>query len=192
MLYGAGAKDVLGTTGVLLSSAIIFSGAVQFALVGLLLASASGITIFATAVLLNARNVVLGAALRPKIDAPLLRRLGLSWWLVDEAAALALADDVDPRFTLLLSGILFYGVWFVGSAVGLAIGATEQVASAADQIVPVLFIGLTALLTTSRSIAYRCVAAAALTYGLILVTPGNEGLFALVTGVAVALPGRAE
>ena len=191
-IYGAGARDPLGATGTLLSSAVIFSGSVQFALLGLLLAGASWAAILTTAALLNARHVILGAALRPSIDAPLPRRLGLAWWMVDEAAALALADPGAARSTLLTTGVFFYLSWFAGTLVGVVVGGTGDVASVAQQIAPVLFIGLAALLATSKITVIRCGVTAALTYGLALAFPTARGAIALAVACLVAIPGTDE
>lgn len=192
VIYGAGAKEHLGTSGTLLSSALVFSGSVQFAFLGLLISGASSGAIVATAIFLNTRHVVLGAVLRPKIDAPLIRRLGLAWWLVDEAAALALADETDPRRTLFVTGIAFYCSWFVGTAMGLAIGGVEGVAEFAERFTPVLFVGLTALLVSSRDLVVRCIVTVLLTYAAIALLPGDKAFLGLAAAVVVALVGRAE
>lgn len=189
VIYGAAGREPLGALGTFLSSVVIFSGSIQFALIGLLLAGASWAAILVTALLLNARHVVLGAALRPSIDVPPLRRLGLSWWMVDEAAALALADKESPRSTLLATGILFYVSWLIGTAAGLLIGSAGDIASVADQIAPVLFIGLTALVATSKRTVLRCVLTAALTYAAALIWPEARGAIALVVACVVAVPG---
>jgi predicted branched-subunit amino acid permease len=190
MIYGAGAREPLGIGVGLLSSAIIFSGALQFALLGLLLSGASAAAILAAGLFLNARHVVLGAVLRPKIDAPRLKRVGLAWWLVDEAAALAIADEESPRRTLFVCGVLFYLSWIAGTAVGLVIGSVSGIAAFAEQFAPVLFVGLTALLATSRGIVIRALIAAALTYLAIAVLPGDKAFLGLIASLLVVLPGR--
>jgi hypothetical protein len=45
-----------------------------------------------TGAMLNARTLVLGAALGPTIRASRTKRAFLGWWLIDEAAGLALAE----------------------------------------------------------------------------------------------------
>lgn len=192
VIFGAGAQGPLGPLGTLLASVVVFSGSIQFALVGLLIAGASWSAILVTALLLNARHVVLGAALRPSIDVSPMRRLGLSWWMVDEAAALALADTESARSTLLATGILFYLSWIAGTTIGLLIGGVGDIASVAQQIAPVLFIGLTALLATSKKTVIRCVVTAAATYIAALGWPEARGALALVVACVIAIPGSDE
>jgi predicted branched-subunit amino acid permease len=192
IIFGAGAKEPLGVGGALLSSAVIFSGALQFAFMGLVLSGASAAAIVGAAVFLNTRHFVLGAVLRPKIDAPRVNRLGLAWWLVDEAAALAIADEESPRRTLLVCGTFFYLAWIAGTGIGLVIGGVSGIAEFAEQFAPVLFVGLAALLVTSRTIVLRALIAAALTYLAIALLPGDKAFLGLIVSVLVALPGRAS
>ena len=192
VIFGAAAKEPLGVGGTMLSSAVIFSGGLQFAFVGLLLTGASTGAILATALFLNTRHVILGAVLRPRLDAPLSRRLGLAWFMVDEAAALALADESDPKRTLFVGGLAFYVAWLVGSAIGVAVGGAEGVAGFAERFTPVLFIGLTTLLATSRGLVIRCLGAAALTYAAIALLPGDKAFLGLVAAGVAAVVGRSE
>src|SRR3712207_6073621 len=53
-IYGAGAATVATAAMTIFSSVVIYSGAVQFALVGLLLTGASPLAAVATALMLNA------------------------------------------------------------------------------------------------------------------------------------------
>lgn len=192
LIFGAGAREPLGPLGTMFASTIIFSGSIQFALLGLILAGATWSAILVTALLLNARHVVLGAALRPSIDAPTSRRFGLAWWMVDEAAALALADAETPRSTLMTTGILFYSSWIVGTAGGLLIGGAGDIASVAQQIAPVLFIGLVTLVAHKKRTVARALVTAAATYLVALAWPEARGALALVVACVIAIPGSDE
>ncbi len=90
----------MGPALALASSAFVFSGAVQ-ATIGLLAAGGSPAVIVLTAILLNARHVLLGGVLRPRVGGSLPRRLAIAWFLIDEATALALARPERPVATLL-------------------------------------------------------------------------------------------
>ncbi len=94
-IYGAGATSITAPVRAILSSVFIFSGAVQFALVGLLLAGASPLTAVVTAAMLNARNLLLGAVLRDRMHQSRSRRALLAWWLTDESAGLALSSSAS-------------------------------------------------------------------------------------------------
>ncbi len=192
VIYGSIAQPLMGATATMLSSLLIFSGSVQFTVVGLLSAGAGTAAILGGAATLNLRNVALGAVLRSRIDRPRWQRAGLGWFLTDEAVGLALVPGADAARTLLTSGALFYVTWQLGTGVGLLGASVEAVRSAAEAVFPVLFIGLAALTCTSRSIATRAVVAAAATAGALLLWPGSRGIAAVVAAIAVAIPGRSK
>lgn len=192
VIYGSLARPLMGASATMLSSLLIFSGSVQFTVVGLLAAGAGAAALIGGAATLNLRNVALGAVLRSRIDRPRGQRLGLAWFLTDEAVGLALVPGVDATRTLLVSGALFYVVWQLGTAVGLLGASVEAVRSAAEAVFPVLFIGLAALTCASLSVAVRALVAAVATAGALLLWPGTRGVAAVVAAIAVAIPGRAE
>jgi predicted branched-subunit amino acid permease len=198
-LYGAGARAVLGGPLTLASSLVVFSGALQFALVALLSAGATSLPLLLTALALNLRHVVLGAVLRPRIGASRLRRAALAFFLVDETFGFAVAAGhaaeragraVGPATerTLLVSGVLCYVAWQVGTLVGVLGAGLAVVESLARAIFPVLFIGLASLAVAQRTDAVRALAAAALTAALVLAVPDLRMLAPVVAGVVAALP----
>jgi predicted branched-subunit amino acid permease len=190
VIYGSLARPLLGAGATMLSSLLIFSGAVQFTLAGLLAAGAGAGALVGGAMTLNLRNLVLGAVLRPRIQTPRTKRAGLAWFLTDESVGLALASGTDAARTLLASGATFYLSWQAGTALGLLGASVEGVQSAAEAVFPVLFIGLAALTCPSLSIAIRALVAAAATAAAVTLWPGSRGVAAIVAAVAVALPGR--
>lgn len=176
----------------MLSSLLIFSGAVQFTIAGLLSAGAGVGALMAGSVTLNFRNLLLGAVLRPRVEGGPIRRAGLAWFLVDESAGLALASGTDAARTLFASGAIFYVAWQAGTMLGLLGASVEGVRSAAGAVFPALFIGLAALSSSSRSIAVRAVLAAGLAAGAALLWPGGRGVVAVVASITVAIPGGEE
>lgn len=198
-LYGAAARGVLGVPLTLVSSLLVYSGALQFALVALLGAGATILPLVLTAVVLNLRHLVLGAALRSRFESGPLRRALLAFFLVDETFGFAIAagNRAAPRAvgavterTLLFAGLTLYVAWLVGTVVGVLGGGFAAVEGAAGAIFPVLFIGLASLAATRRSHAVRALAAAVLTAAVALLFPGLRMLAPVVAGVLVALPGR--
>ncbi len=192
VIYGSLARPIMGAQATVLSSLLIFSGAVQFTIVGLLAAGAGPGAVLAGSLMLNVRNLVLGAVLRTRIDASPAKRAGLAWFMVDESAGLALAPGADAARTLLTAGITFYVSWQIGTALGLFGASVEGIRSAAAAVFPALFIGLTALSCTSRSLLVRAVVAAFLAAGASLAWPGGRALIAVLVAILVALPGRTE
>lgn len=191
-IYGATSQGLLGTPLTLLSSALIFSGALQFALLGLLSAGASTVVILLTGATLNLRHLVLGAVLRPKLRQSRLSRALDSWFLIDESFGLAIAAGEETERALLASGILFYVSWLSGTALGVLGAGLGDLQGVANAVFPVLFIGLAAMTATKLHHAGRAVIAAALTGMLAFLAPGMRGLAPLVAAIAVALPGRQD
>ena len=164
-LYGAAARGFLGVPLTLASSLLVYSGALQFALVALLGAGATTLPLLLTAGVLNLRHLVLGAALRSRFESGPRRR------------------------ALLYSGLTLYVAWLVGTVVGVLGGGLAAVESLAGALFPVLFIGLAALAATRRSHVVRALAAALLTAAVALLLPDLRMLAPVVAGVVVALPG---
>ncbi|MGH2543508.1 MAG: AzlC family ABC transporter permease, partial [Ardenticatenaceae bacterium] len=187
--FGAAAAPLLGTRLTILASALIFSGAVQLTLVGLLLTGATVPALLAATVVLNLRNLLLGAVLRPHITSSKLRRAGLAWFVIDETVGLALANPARAPRTLLIGGLICYVAWLIGTILGIGVGALGELRSLATAMFPVLFIGLAAIAATRRDLLLRAVAAAALTILLSVFMPSARGLAPVVAAIVVALPG---
>lgn len=198
-LYGAAARPLIGPEMTIGASLVIFSGALQFAIVGLLTAGAAAPALLLTAVTLNLRHIVLGAVLRPRMSDSRLRSAGLAWFLLDETFGFAATAATDPRLstreraditerTLLVAGVVCYASWIVGTVLGVLGAGLPGLEGFASAVFPVLFIGLAALTTRSRSIAARALAAAAVTAVIATTFPDARALAPVVAGVLVALP----
>lgn len=188
-VYGAAAQPLLGTWPTLLASILIFSGTVQFTMVGLLAAGTGPLAIFWAVLVVNVRNFALGGAVRPLLRSGAGRRLLVSWFLIDETVGLALATGGDADSTLLRSGVVAYVAWVGGTVVGVIGGATLGLEALAGAVFPVLFVGLAALMVRTVGGVARIVAGAAITGLLLAVWPGLAGLAPVVGGVVAALPG---
>lgn len=190
VIYGSLARPELGVAGTLLSSLLIFSGSVQFTVAALLIAGAEVGAIVAGALTLNLRNLLLGAALRPRVVGGPARRAGLAWFLTDEAAGLALTIGGEAGRILLVTGATFYLSWQIGTVLGLVGATLEGVADVAGATFPVLFIGLAALACPTLGVALRALAAAALTAAVVALAPDLGALAAVGATVLISLPGR--
>ena len=191
-IYGATAGPLIGAGFAVLSSAVIFSGALQFALAGLLLAGAPASAILATAVTLNVRHLLLGAALRPRLMGAPLRRAGLAWFLIDESVGLALGTRGDAARILLATGVLCYLSWVLGTAAGVLGAALTELAAISAAVFPVLFVGLAAVSVTRRDVMVRAGAAALIAFSLARLWPQGRGLAPVLAAILVALPGRGK
>jgi predicted branched-subunit amino acid permease len=186
-IYGAAARTFLGVPLTVVSSIIVFSGSLQFTMVALLAAGAGTIPLLLAACVLNLRHLVLGAVMRPRIEARLARRALLAFFLVDETFGFSVAaGDAQPREhrgavterTLLATGVACYAAWIIGTVIGVLGGGLPGV----------LFIGLAAMATATRSQLVRTLAAAALTIAFGLALPDWRMVAPIVAGVLVALP----
>lgn len=190
IVYGAGAGPLFGVGTTLATSALIFSGAVQFTVAGLALGGAAAPALLAAAALVNTRNLALGAVLRPHLTGGRLGRAGASWFVIDEVVGLALADRSRASRTLLVAGTLCYLTWLAGTAIGLlAGGVVADVEGLAAAVFPVLFVGLAAIAATTPSLVVRAVAAGAITVALALAVPELRSLAPVGAAVVAALPG---
>lgn len=187
-VFGAASRPVLGPGLTAAASAVVFSGAAQFTMVGMLAAASGPWAVLGAVGVLNLRHLVLGALIRPRLEDGVLGRAGRAWFLIDETVGLALASDRPPGRTLVTTGLLCYGAWVGGTALGVAGAGLPGLEGMARALFPVLFIGLAALMATGRGLALRALAAALATFALLVTWPGSAGVAPLVAALAAALP----
>jgi predicted branched-subunit amino acid permease len=186
LVYGAAATRVLGPTMAVISSLIMFSGAAQFTMVGLLAAGATPAGLLGAVTMLALRHLPLGAVLQPHLSSGRVRRVLVSLLLTDETTGLALTLDHPAERTIAVSGGLAYTAWVAGTIIGVAGGTLAVVEPLAAALFPVLFVGLAALTATTRSDTVRAVLAGGAALGLLLVWPGAGALGAITVAIAAA------
>ncbi|MQA32260.1 AzlC family ABC transporter permease [Modestobacter roseus] len=202
-LYGvafgaAAAAAGLDTWQALTLSALMFTGASQFALVGVLGAGGGALAAVGSALLLGTRNTVYGVRLAPMLAIrgwP--RRAGAAHLVIDETTAMAVAapDRELGRLAFWVTGVTLYLGWnattLVGSLSAAALGGTAQ--AALDSIVPAAFLALLwpRLQRTAREPGVqRRVALAGAVVALALTPVVPAGAQVVLAVVAVALVGR--
>jgi predicted branched-subunit amino acid permease len=189
-IFGVVARPAVGPWGAVAMSALVFSGALQFTAVALA-ATGVGLAAILLAVCgLNARHVLLGAILRPRVGGSTLRRALLSWFLVDESFGLAMTSPADAGRPLLLSGAIAYVLWLLGTGVGVLGANLQALQGPAEAAFPVLFIGLTALVCTSRSLLARAIISGAACAAIAVLWPGLQGLAPVLIAIVVGLAGK--
>src|SRR4051812_22483910 len=95
--YGALAHAAgLSTPQAMATSLLVFTGASQFAFIGVLAAGGGSIAAILPAAILAMRNGLYGISLASLLGGPLLRRLALSQLVIDETTAMARAQDDPP------------------------------------------------------------------------------------------------
>ena len=176
-------------------SMLVFSGASQFALVGIVGAGGGAATAAGTAVLLGTRNAFYGLRLASLLRARGLRRLIAAQLVIDESTAMAVGQD-DPglgRLAFWSTGTAVFVLWnlaTIAGAVGAAVLASPQ-ALGLDAAAPAAFLALLAPRLRDGE-AWAIALAAGL--AAVLLTPllpaGMSVLVAAVGAVAVVIATR--
>jgi predicted branched-subunit amino acid permease len=101
-------------------SVLMFTGASQFALVGVIGAGGSVWAGAATAALLGSRNALYGLRLSGLLRVRGQRRVTAAHFVLDETTAMAIArDDEDQaRFAFWATGVALFMLWNLGTLIG--------------------------------------------------------------------------
>ena len=202
-LYGAafGAAAVgagLSTWQAVALSALMFTGASQFALVGVVGAGGGPLAAVGSALLLGTRNTVYGVRLAPVLTPRgRLRRAAAAHWVIDESTAMAVAapDRELGRLAFWVTGGTIYLGWNAMTLIGaLGAGSLGETAQAAlDAVVPAAFLGLLwprLRRGAPEAAAQRRVALGGAVVALALTPFVPAGLQVVLAVAAVALVGR--
>jgi predicted branched-subunit amino acid permease len=101
-------------------STLMFTGASQFALVGVLGAGGSVWAGAATAALLGTRNALYGVRLSSLLGGRGLKSALAAHFVLDESTAMAIARDseADSRYAFWATGIAVFTLWNLGTLIG--------------------------------------------------------------------------
>jgi predicted branched-subunit amino acid permease len=201
-LYGAAfgaAADAAGLNvwQAMTLSLLMFTGASQFALVGVLGAGGSALAAVGSALLLGTRNTVYGVRLVPLLKPSGLRRLGTAHWVIDETTAMSLAapDRALGRLAFLATGASIYVMWNAMTVIGAlgAAGLGGTARAALDAVVPAAFLALLwprLRMSWPEAANQRKVAVAGAVVALALTPFVPAGVQVIAAVVAVVLAGR--
>lgn len=105
-------------------SLVMFTGASQFAFVGVVAAGASPWSGALTAALLGTRNTLYGLKLGPMLRLPATSRLGAAHLVIDESTAMAITRDstVTARVAFWHTGGAIFLLWNLATLVGALAG----------------------------------------------------------------------
>jgi len=101
-------------------SVLMFTGASQFALVGVVGAGGSVWAGAATAALLGSRNALYGVRLSSLFDRGRLKRATAAHFVIDETTAMAIAREspADSRFAFWATAFALFALWNLGTLIG--------------------------------------------------------------------------
>ena len=164
----------------------MFTGASQFALVGVLGAGGAALAAVASALLLGSRNTLYAVRLSALVPTAGPRRLAAAQLTIDESTAMAIA--APPGLESLgfwATGLSVYVLWNLATLLG-AVGATrlgDPAALGLDAAVAAAFLALLAPQLRDRTTVRVAVAGAVLTACAVPFTPA--GVPVLLAGLAV-------
>ncbi len=171
-------------------SLLMFTGASQFAFVGVL-ASGGGVwSASLTAVLLGLRNTLYGLRLASVLQVPRSRRFATAHFVIDESTAMAIgrADRAAARTGFAVTGVTIFLGWNLFTLLG-AVGGTmlgDPRAYGLDAAVGAAFLALVWPRLHGTLHRLTAAGAAALALGLVPFTPAGLPVLA-AAGVAVVL-----
>jgi predicted branched-subunit amino acid permease len=192
-LYGAafGAAGVTAGFSILqtcLLSILLFSGASQFAVVGIMGAGGAAISAIATATLLGFRNTLYGLQMAPILKVKGIKRVLAAQITIDESTAVATLqdNDQDRKRGFYLTGIGVYIFWnlftFLGALGASAIG--DPSVWGLDAAVPAAFLGL--IWPRLKNKVQFLVSGIAIAWALLL-TPVSPAGIPIITTVVLAI-----
>ncbi len=180
-------------------SLLVFTGASQFALVGVVAAGGAPISGALTALLLGTRNTLYGLRLAPLLAWRGLRRALAAHVLIDESTAMSVTRETREaaRLGFLVTGVSIFVLWnvatFAGAVAGNALGDPRRYGL--DAAVGAAFLALLWPRLHRRRNQVVAVAAAAVALGIVPVAPAGVPVLAaagvaLVAGVLTKEPDR--
>jgi 4-azaleucine resistance transporter AzlC len=167
-------------------SVVMFSGASQFAFVGVAAAGAP-LTAIPAALLLGVRNAFYGVPLSEILQPRGWRRFWTAHFVIDETTAMAVGQSERPaqRFAFWASGLILFTGWQTGTLIGAFVGsALDPATFGLDAAVPAVFLAL--LWPALRQAANRWVALLGAAVALALVPFAPAGV-PIIAAAAVAL-----
>ncbi len=189
LTFGAvAASSGLSVLEALAMSAICFTGASQFALVGVVAAHGSPLAAISAALVLGLRNAFYGVPVTQIVRPRGLRRLVAAHFVIDETTAMAVGQRTPRagRYAFWATGMTLYVCWNLGTLAGALIGkGIHTSALGLDAAAPAIFLALV-WPQLSRHLG-RQVALGAIVIALSLVTLVPAGVpIVAAAGVAIA------
>jgi predicted branched-subunit amino acid permease len=169
-------------------SALMFTGASQFALIGVVGAGGSVWAGAVTAALLGSRNGLYGLRLSSLLDLRGWRRPAAAHFVIDETTAMAIGQYAPPssRYAFWATGLLLFVLWNTGTVIGaLATHAIpDPKAFGLDAAPPAAFLALLAPRLRAREPIAIALAAGVVALALLPFVPAGVPLLAVAVLVA--------
>jgi 4-azaleucine resistance transporter AzlC len=168
-------------------SMLTFTGASQFAFVGVLAGGGGALAAMAPAVMLAVRNAAYGLSLAPILPRRLRDRAVLAHLVIDESTAMARAED-DPRTArraFVATGISVWLCWNAGTLAGALLGSGlgDPRALGLDAMFPAAFLALLAPQLRRPGAPVAAVAGGLIAVAVLPFAPAGVPIIAALAGV---------
>ena len=186
--YGVVAEPVIGGAATIVSSAVVFAGAAQFAAVSVLGAGGGALAAILAGIMLNLRYAPMGVALAPSLRGRAWRRAATGQALIDASWAMAHRGGgrYDPAY-MVGATLPSIPAWIGGTVVGVLAGDLigDPEALGLDALFPAFFLAL--LASELRSPRGRGAAAIGAAVALVLIPIAPPGVPILAASVGALL-----
>lgn len=168
-------------------SMLVFTGASQFAFIGVLAGGGGALAAMGPAVMLAMRNAAYGLSLAPILPGSRRRRALESQLVIDESTAMARAET-DPRAArraFLATGVSVWLCWNLGTLIGAILGGGigDPKTYGLDAMFPAAFLALLAPQLRRAGAPPAAIVGAAVAVLLVPFTPAGVPVIAALAGV---------
>jgi 4-azaleucine resistance transporter AzlC len=168
-------------------SMLVFTGASQFAFVGVLAAGGGALAALGPAVMLAVRNAAYGLSLAPILPGRLRERALVAQLVIDESTAMARAEE-DPdaaRRAFLATGVSVWLCWNAGTLAGALLGGGlgDPRALGLDAMFPAAFLALVAPQLRRAGAPVAAIAGALIALAVLPFAPAGVPVIAALAGV---------
>jgi len=178
-------------------STVMFTGASQFALVGIVAVGGAPFAAISAALLLGLRNAFYGVPVARLLRPRGLRRLWVAHFVIDETTAMAVGQPTPRagRYAFWATGITLYALWSLGTLAGALIGRGINTSSLGlDAAAPAIFLALLWPQLSRDRAPSVALGAVIVTLSLITVVPAGIPIVAAAAVAILAglIPGRSR
>jgi 4-azaleucine resistance transporter AzlC len=168
-------------------SMLVFTGASQFAFIGVLAAGGGALAASGPAVMLAVRNAAYGLSLAPVLPARLRDRALAAQLVIDETTAMARAQDepAAARRAFLATGVSVWLCWNAGTLAGALLGGGlgDPRSLGLDAMFPAAFLALLAPQLRRTGAPVAAVVGVVVAAVLLPFTPAGVPVIAALAGV---------
>ena len=167
-------------------SMLVFTGASQFAFVGVLAGGGGALAAVAPALTLALRNAAYGLTIAPILPRRLRDRAVLAHLVIDETTATARAesDAVNARRAFIATGISVWICWSAGTTAGALLGGSiDPQKFGLDAMFPAAFLALLAPQLRRPGAPVAAVSGTVVALALVPVAPVGVPVIAALVGV---------